>query len=192
MLKDKILDLGFALSESEVDRLVGLLSTELESYVTKSEYEELFEENNKLKGEVSEKNTLIEDNDKLKEEKLQRDIEYLAEVNKLKIDNAIDLAIYKAGGKNLKAVKALINFNEITIDKDGVVKGIDEQIKNLTENENTKFLFEDRDVLIIKGATPVTGERTQGISKSDFQKMSYKERIDIYNKDEELYKKLCY
>ncbi len=190
MLKEKILDLGFVLSDSEVDKLVEMLSTELNGYVTRSEYEELFEENNKLKGEVSEKNTVLEDNGKLKEEKLQRDSEHLAVVNKLKVDNAVDLAIYKAGGKNLKAIKALISFNEITID-DEVVTGLDEQIKALKENENTKFLFEDKESLMIKGATPVTGERTQGISKSDFQKMSYKERLEIYNKDEELYKELC-
>ncbi len=192
MLKEKILELGFVLSETEVDKLVELMTSELEGFVPKSEFEEVVSENQRLLAEVSEKDTLIEDFSRLKEESLLKVNEHLALVDKLKIDSAIDLAISRAGGKNLKAIKALINLEEITVDENGNILGLDEQIEKLLVDESTKFLFEDKDEISIKGATPVAGEKTQSISKSDFQKMSYKERIEIYNKDEELYKELCY
>ncbi len=190
MLKEKILDLGFVLSESEVDELVEVLTSELDNYVSKETYEGLVEENTKLKDEVSEKDVELENLDRLREESLLKDSEHLAVVEKLKIDNAVELAINKAGGKNLKAIKALLNFENITFDENGNILGLDEQIEELLKSENSKFLFENSEVISIKGATPVSGEKTQGISKSDFEKMSYKERLEIYNRDEELYKEL--
>ncbi len=176
MVKEKILNLGLDLSESQVLELTEMLKGELENYVTKEDYEKLKVENEEL--------------EKLKEEKALQESEHLSFINKLKIENAVDLAVNKVGGKNLKAIKALIDFENISIDEVGEIVGLDEQIEKLTEGENSQFLFEDKNEISIKGATPVTSEKTQSISKEDFEKMSYKDRLAIYNQDQELYKAL--
>ncbi len=192
MLKEKILELGFVLSENEVDRLVELMTLELEGFVPKGEFDEVVSQKERLEVEVSEKGALLEDFGRFKDESSVKESEYLALVDRLKAESAVELALSRAGGKNLKAIKALINMGDISVDESGNILGLDEQMEKLLGDENTAFLFEDKDEISIKGATPVVGEKTQGISKSDFQKMSYKERLEIYNKDEELYKELCY
>lgn len=63
------------------------------------------------------------------------------ELNALKINAAVDMALTKSGARTMKAVKALLDMDSIKLDKDGNVTGIDEQIKSLTEGEDTKYLF---------------------------------------------------
>lgn len=63
------------------------------------------------------------------------------EINNLKISNAIEKALTGAKAKNITAVKALLKMDEITLDGEDV-KGIDKQIKALSEAEDTKFLFD--------------------------------------------------
>ena len=40
-------------------------------------------------------------------------------------ENAVDNAILKAGGRNTKAIKALINMDDVTIGENGEIKGLD-------------------------------------------------------------------
>lgn len=109
-----------------------------------------------LKNQKEQVKTLEKQIDKLKEvdpEKLKSEIERLQGENKtakekfekdlssLKISNAIEKALTGAKAKNLTAVKALLKMDDITLDGD-TVKGLDKQIKALTEGEGTKFLFD--------------------------------------------------
>lgn len=63
------------------------------------------------------------------------------EINNIKINSALDMALTKSGAKTIKAVKALIDRESIKIDKEGNVTGLDEQIKGLMESEDTGYLF---------------------------------------------------
>lgn len=65
-----------------------------------------------------------------------------SELNQLKIDFAVEKALTGAKAKNIKAVKALLELGEAKLDKDGNVKGLDEQIEKLRSGDDTKFLFE--------------------------------------------------
>lgn len=56
------------------------------------------------------------------------------------LDNAVDIAIMSAKGKNSKALKALLNYEQIKMDGDNVV-GVEEQIKNLKVSES--YLFDN-------------------------------------------------
>lgn len=51
-----------------------------------------------------------------------------AEIKRLKIDNAVELALSAAKAKNVKAVKALLDLDKAELDTDGTVKGLADQI----------------------------------------------------------------
>ena len=51
-----------------------------------------------------------------------------SELNQLKIDFAVEKALTGAKAKNIKAVKALLELGEAKLDKDGNVKGLDEEV----------------------------------------------------------------
>ena len=69
----------------------------------------------------------------------QRHKEEIININK---NNAVDNALMRAGARTLKAVKALIDTDNIVIDENGDIKGLEEQIKTLQEGEDTKYLFD--------------------------------------------------
>jgi len=104
-----------------------------------------------------------------------------SELNQLKIDFAVEKALTGAKAKNIKAVKALLELGEAKLDKDGNVKGLDEQIEKLRSGDDTKFLFEaqkqQRQQQNFKGFQPgASGEKKPGEGEMvDFSKMSYDE-----------------
>lgn len=108
-----------------------------------------------------------------------------SELNQLKIDFAVEKALTGAKAKNIKAVKALLELEEAKLDKDGNVKGLDEQIEKLRSGDDTKFLFEaqkqqkqqQKQQQNFKGFQPgASGEQKPGEGeKVDFSKMSYDE-----------------
>ncbi len=110
-------------------------------------------------------------------------------IDKLKIDNSLDLAILKANGKNAKAIRALVDLEKVSIGEDGKVVGISEQIESLLKANDSKFLFESGSEIKLSGVTPFNSENTV-VSKEDFSKMSYKERVDLYNENADVYRNI--
>lgn len=104
-----------------------------------------------------------------------------SELNQLKIDFAVEKALTGAKAKNIKAVKALLELGEAKLDKDGNVKGLDEQIEKLRSGDDTKFLFEaqkqQKQQQNFKGFQPgASGGQKPGEDETvDFSKMSYDE-----------------
>jgi len=102
-------------------------------------------------------------------------------IEDLQIDFAVEKALTGAKAKNIKAVKALLELGEAKLDKDGNVKGLDEQIEKLRSGDDTKFLFEaqkqQKQQQNFKGFQPgASGEQKPGEGeKVDFSKMSYDE-----------------
>lgn len=94
------------------------------------------------------------------------------ELNALKINAAVDMALTKSGAKTAKAVKALLDMNSIKLDKDGNVTGIEEQVKSLSEGEDTKYLFESP-APNHRGFVP--GYGSDGDTEPDIEKMTYTE-----------------
>lgn len=102
-----------------------------------------------------------------------------SELNQLKIDFAVEKALTGAKAKNIKAVKALLELGEAKLDKDGNVKGLDEQIEKLRSGDDTKFLFEaqkqQKQQQNFKGFQPgASGEKKPG-AEVDTSKMNYDE-----------------
>lgn len=100
------------------------------------------------------------------------------EMNQLKIDFAVEKALTGASAKNVKAVKALLDLEDAKLDKDGNVKGLQEQIDKLTAGEDTKFLFDAPDTktqTTFKGFQPGASAQQKPDAGVDPSKMNYDE-----------------
>ncbi len=94
-----------------------------------------------------------------------------AEINNIKLENEIDKALTKYGAKTYKAVRALLNNDEIKFDDKGNITGITQQLDKLINDESTKYLFNDKENINFTGVNI-------GTSKDDnksFENMSYEE-----------------
>lgn len=102
-------------------------------------------------------------------ELLNKEIKELKEAHKeeiyrIRLEGAIERAVRASGAKTGKAVEALLDLSKISINENGEVTGIAEQLKALKENEATEYLFNNEESSIsFKGVqigTSFTEEKT--------------------------------
>jgi len=152
MTKEQLIAMG--LTEEQADKVLNASKEEMANYIPKSRFDEVNNSNKDLKTQIADRDKQLEalskntgDNEALKgqikqlqdaNEKATAD--YEAKLKQTKIDSAIELALANAKAKSVKAAKALLDASKIELDGDNV-KGLDEQIKALTESEESKFLF---------------------------------------------------
>lgn len=80
---------------------------------------------------------------KAKAEKAEAD--RVAEVSRLKFEHALDVALTGAKAKNAKAVKALLEMDNLKLNEaDGSIIGLDDQLKKIREDAD--YLFESSEV----------------------------------------------
>lgn len=151
MNKEKLIEMGLT------EELATKVAKELDgNYVPKTRFNEVNTELKQAKDQVKERDSQLEtlkksvgDSEELKKqiETLQnenktKDEAHAVEIKQIKIDAAVDKALSDAKVKNLKAVKALLDLDKAELSDDGTVKGLDVQIKTLSEAEDSKFLFD--------------------------------------------------
>lgn len=183
MKKEELIKLG--LDEETAKKVEAASIEELKGYVEKTKYSELetiknqLEESNKtvnkqledLKKNTGDAEALKAEIQKMQDENKNKETEYTNNIKKLKVDNAVELALIGAKAKNTKAVKALLNLENLEIGEDGKVKGLEDQIKNLTKDEGTAFLFEAESKTETPKGTDPAGKST----KKDIKDMTYSE-----------------
>lgn len=183
MKKEELIKLG--LDEETAKKVEAASTEELKGYVEKTKYSELetvknqLEESNKtvnkqledLKKNTGDAEALKAEIQKMQDENKSKETEYANNIKKLKVDNAVELALIGAKAKNIKAVKALLNLENLEIGEDGKVKGLEDQIKNLTKDEGTAFLFETESKTETPKGTDPAGKST----KKDIKDMTYSE-----------------
>lgn len=117
-----------------------------------------------------------------------------AEIKRLKIDTAVELALSAAKAKNVKAAKALLDLDKAELDADGTVKGLADQIKKLTEAPESGFMFEtQKNKSDFKGFKPgESGDSgaSGALTLENFRKLSPTERLSFSQNHPEEYKKL--
>lgn len=91
-------------------------------------------------------------------EKLSADLtalqqKYDADTAKLKLENALDVAIIGAKGRSTKAVKAFLDFGKLKLKDDGTIDGLD--LETLKKSE--PYLFEAVETNITGGGDPGGG-----------------------------------
>lgn len=109
-------------------------------------------------------------------------------IMQLRLDNAIDLGLANAKAKDPKAVRGVLDMTKIKLNDKNEVEGLAEQIKDLQKSHD--YLFEASGKSAPTGRTPAGGsdDVPKGISKEQFNRMGYKERIDLFNKDPDAYR----
>lgn len=153
MTKKDFTDLG--ISEELATKAAEASKKELESYVQKSKYDLAVTEKETLEIQIKEHGKQLEELKKAAKgsEELEKKVKelqdnaaaskakYEKQINDIQLNHAIDTALKEAKAKNAKAVRSLLDMENIVLD-DGKVKGLDKQIKKLQEAEDSKFLFE--------------------------------------------------
>lgn len=111
--------------------------------------------------------------------------DYDAKIRNLTLDGAIEKALAGAKAKHSDLLSSKIDREKLIIGEDGKVVGLDEQLSGL--KESYKDLFE----ATVSGTTPNNnGGSAGGVTKEQFSKMGYKERVNLYNTNKELYDQL--
>lgn len=191
----------FGLSDEQVNQVMAEHGKDLEkSKGVESELEQLKQQNTDLTSQITERDKQLKElsskadgNEELQtqikslqDQNKQAKTDYEANIAKLKRDGAIELALREAKAKNPKAVKALLNGDNITIDDDGV-HGLKEQLEQLQESDG--YLFTDSR----EGAKPgvkITGSGNPSGGSSEVPKLSelsYKQALELKSSNPEVY-----
>lgn len=108
--------------------------------------------------------------------------DYEAKVRNLTLDSAIEKALSKAGAKHIDLLSTKIDREKLKIEEGGKVIGLDEQIASYKET------YKDLFVPKIEGRDPNNKSASnKGMTKEQFKSLSYKERVELYNTNKELY-----
>lgn len=117
----------------------------------------------------------------------KREADYNESIKTLKIDTAITKALSKSGAMNETILTGLLDRTKIAIGEDNTITGIQEQIVALKESD--PYLFKQDS---IKGVVPgdATPKTHDGITKEQFNKMSYLDRVQLQETNPDLYSEL--
>lgn len=192
MTRKELEDLG--LSKEQVDSVIKINGADIENAksASASEIKNLQTEVSGYKTQVTERDKQLEtlkatagDNEALTRQIADLQAEntktkeaHESEMNQLKVDFAVEKALTGANAKNVKAVKALLDLADAKLDKDGNVKGLQEQIDKLVADEGTKFLFDVQTTKqqTFKGFQPGASTQQQKPgTEVDTSKMNYDE-----------------
>ena len=193
-LKKLLQDAGI----ENVDDLESKISKELPKYFKPAkEFNEINEELKVIKGE---KKTLEDDKKKIEDEynnfkkgsisqadyeakKKEIEDNSKAEIEKVRLESKIDLAINNAKAKNVKSVKANLDLNKIKLDG-GKLLGFDDQIEALKKSD--AYLF-DMDNPINKGVENNGGNprknEVESLDDDELDKLSDEEYFALQEKN---------
>lgn len=155
MKKEDFIKLG--LTEEQAEKAAKASSEELKTFIPKTRFDEVNESKKTLETDIKTRDGQLEALKKVDAKGLQAEIEKLqgenktvkakfeSDLKKMQIDSAVERALTGAKAKNVKAVKALLDLEKAALDGETVL-GLGDQIKKLTEGEDTKFLFGAKEV----------------------------------------------
>ena len=110
------------------------------------------------------------------------------EMHNLQFNFALEGALTNAKSKNNKALKALLNMDNIKY-QEGKLEGLQEQIEVL--QKDASYLFDLETTPQNTGGIGNFGRGNNSIITTEqFRSMSYMEKMDLYNKDKDLFNQL--
>lgn len=186
MKREFLKDLG--LSDEIMDKIMTQYGLDIEKYKTEKRENEtkITFLNDKIKEQEKTINTmqiendayakLKQDYDLLQEEKTKNDNEYKQQIREIKLKSGLEKALNSAGAINQKVVIPLLKefLDKAEIDEKGNINGLEEQIKQIKESEDTKFLFKET-TNTIQGKVPGETLDTPINAKPDFKNMTYEQ-----------------
>ena len=112
--------------------------------------------------------------------------DYENKINQMQFNFALEGALTNAKSKNNKALKALLDMDNIKY-QEGKLEGLQEQIEAL--QKDASYLFDLDTTPQNTGGLGSFGRSggKVGITKEEFSKMSYSERMNLYQNDKATY-----
>lgn len=173
-----------------------------DQYVPIARFNEVNEDKRELKTQLSERDTQLKEL-KVKaagNEELTTKIaeleglnnttkeEYEIKITALRKETSIELALKDQKAKNIKAVKALLDLDKVSVDGDNLI-GLEEQLKGLKESDS--YLFGD-DTLAGRDPNPGSGGTPSEHRKNPFSKDHFNltEQGRLFREEPELAAKL--
>lgn len=146
---------GFGLTDEVISNILESQKKKMENYVLKSEHDNVKNELESEKQKVKDRDETIKKLktfegtatelqakvDELNKELKTKDEDYEKNLNAQKKESAIKFGVmnFESVVQDLDMVVGLIDKEKVTIDKDGKITGLDEQLKDLQKNK--AFLF---------------------------------------------------
>lgn len=106
----------------------------------KQQLEERDNQLEELKKQSGDSQELQQKIQELQQQNEQVKTEYEQKLQEQQFDHTLENSLKDAKARNPRAVKALLDTDTLKLDNEGNIKGLDEQLKNLQENE--PYLFE--------------------------------------------------
>lgn len=183
-----------------VDRFPELIK---DRYVPVSRIKELSEEIKGLNAQLSERdnqlkqlNDSVGDNEALKnqikqlqEENVKGKEQFEKDLSDLKFESALERALLKEKAIDGDLVKVKLNREGLRLKEDNTIEGLKEQLE--TVKKDYGFLFESPAKTQITGVAPVEGAKNnKALSKEEFNKMGYSDRLKLKESQPELYQSM--
>lgn len=116
--------------------------------------------------------------EKITTEAKEKELHYEDKIKHIKIENQVNNALLSAGAKNIKAVKALIDLDNMEFDGEKLL-GLEDSIRTLSQAEDTSFLFNQKtENQSFKGFTAGNSQNTYTDKK--LEDMTYTELENYY------------
>ena len=184
---------GEAVTEESLEKFKEELG---KRFVPKSEFNQRGEELKLLREKtaqqeeaLAEQEAVLAERDALKQALEQAEMQkkeliatYEKQQESERLQGALDQALMKAGARNLIAVKALLNMEEITLEN-GVLCGLDEQLWTMKQENGYLFEAGENNVQFIRPAAKGKAE----VTSEEFKKMGYMERLKLKREQPDLY-----
>lgn len=183
--------------DGEIDKqkVIDAIDESKSGMVPRSRLNDKNAEIEELKAEITNRdNQIVELQNSAKDDsELQKELEEVKQSNaewqdkykQSQLNNAVKLAVAK-DANDADDILAFINKDELELQDDGTVKGLDKAIETLKESK--PYLFADNKPV---GNKPADGETMQtGITKEQFDSMSVAERTELFINDRATYDKL--
>ena len=179
----------------DIDDLMKQVNTEFpKNAVPKSTYNDVSEQLKTANSTITDLKKNNVDNEALQQTINDREAtikqmekDHKAEIIKLGRESINNELLLKYKAKNNKAVMALLGEIEAS-DNETYKTLLDSRLKDMSEADDTRFMFGD--LKVETRYNPVAGNGDTTVTKEQFQKMGYTERVVLYNENKELYTKL--
>ena len=188
-------------NEKSPDKAVKLANLSEGGYVSKEKYAALEAEAGGYKEQLT---GLREDLQKLQEEgggkaelnnklsalqeKYDADMAAFTEkLAALKLETAVDNALFKAGAVDSDLVKVKLDMGQIRLAESGEVEGLEEQLGNVKRDYG--FLFQSAPR--VTGAKPAEpSPAPAAMTREEYQKLGYEERVRLKTERPEIFKEI--
>lgn len=180
--------------DGEIDKqkVIDAIDESKSGMVPRSRLNDKNAEIEELKAEITNRdNQIVELQNSVKDDsELQKELEEVKQSNaewqdkykQSQLNNAVKLAVAK-DANDADDILAFINKDELELQDNGTVKGLDKAIETLKESK--PYLFADTKP---SGRTPDEGRNvTGGITQEQFNNMSVDERTDLFVNDRKTY-----